>query len=253
MKQPSNDEVESAKEFLRQRLDAEHSMAYNLESLMREAAERIATICYAANVSPKGFNYNLLPLSTQRKIDEVIEWLRSLIDDYFRTLAIAEHTDTEDEVLPFILGENHGMTFDERLDDYCAKYKNELMVLIGAGLALGVVKSELAKSIGDNLKRPYDNALLVDGIDAPISYGQGRTNSMYTAIAALTKYGIETAWMRHWELSTAADGAIGWIVRRGSSYPCALCDDNCGFHPLADGTGLPVHNSCCCIAIPVYL
>lgn len=250
MKQPSNADIESAKEYLRQRLDAEHSMAYNLESLMREAAERIVAICYAANVSPKGFNYNLLSLSVQHKIDEVIEWLRDLIDDYFQTLAIAEHTDTEDAVLPLILGENHGMTFDERLDDYCAKYKDELMLLIGAGLFLGVAESALIRSLNENIRHPYANQLLAEGIDAPITYGRGRTNSMFTAINDLTRFGIAQAWMASQYINNRRHGCIGWFVMRGSSYPCELCDSYVGFH--ADESELPpYHGHCACFAVPV--
>lgn len=252
MKQPSNADIESAKEYMRQRLDAEHSMAYNLESLMREAAERIVAICYAANVSPKGFNYNLLSLSAQRKIDEVIEWLRGLIDDYFQTLAIAEHTDTEDEVLPLILGENHGETFAERLDGYCTKYKNELMLLIGAGLFLGVTEPALTTSIKENIRHPYANQLLADGIDAPITYGRGRTNSMFTAISDLTRFGIAQAWMWNQYINNRKSGCVGWFVMRGSSYPCELCDSYVGFH--SDESELPpYHGHCACFAVPVSL
>lgn len=253
MKQPTESDIEAAKEYLRQRLDAERSMSYNLELVMREAAEKIVDILYSANVNPQTFRYADLPLRVQWDIDEVINWLQETIEDYFQTLAIADHEENRDKILPVILGENHGATFDERLSDYCGKYKDELMLLIGAGLFLGVAKSALVKSIGSNLKHPYANQLLAEGIGESISYGRGRTNSMFTAMSGLTKYGIESAWMRHWELKTEADGAIGWIVQRGSSYPCPQCDENCGFHSIDEGTRLPQHLSCCCYAVPIYL
>lgn len=251
--QPKESDIEAAKAYLRQRLDAERSMSANLEIIMREAAKQIVEICYSANANPQTFRYSDLPLRVQWDIDAVIEWLKEQIEDYFETLAVADHEENRDIILPLVLGENHGATFDERLTDYCDKYKNELMLLVGAGLFLGIAKSALAKSIGENLKHPYANQLLAEGIDAPISYGRGKSNSMYNAISGLTKYGIETAWMRHWELKTEADGCIGWVVKRGSSYSCSQCDDNCGFHSIDEGTGLPVHNSCCCFAVPVYL
>ena len=253
MMQPKESDIEAAKAYLRQRLDAERSMSANLEIIMREAAKQIVEICYSANANPQTFRYSDLPLRVQWDIDAVIEWLKEQIEDYFETLAVADHEENRDIILPLVLGENHGATFDERLTDYCEKYKDELMLLIGAGLFLGVTKMMLAKSIGENLKHPYANQLLADGIDAPISYGRGKSNSMFNAIGALTQFGIAQGWMRHWELSTAKDGCIGWVVKRGSSYPCSLCDDNCGFHPIDEGTGLPVHNSCCCFAVPVYL
>lgn len=253
MKQPTEADIEAAKAYLRQRLECEHAMTTLLENAMKEAAEKIVDICYSAGVNPQSFRYSDLPVRVQFDIDEVIQRLQEAIDDYFLTLAIADHEENRDRILPFILGENHGMTFAERLEDYCGKYRDELMVLIGAGLFLGIAESALVKSIGDNLKHPYANQLLADGIEVPLTYGRGKSNSMFTALSGLTKYGIESAWMQHWELKTEADGAIGWIVQRGSSYPCPQCDDNCGFHSIDEGTQLPQHLSCCCFAVPIYI
>lgn len=250
---PKESDITAAKEYLIQRLDAEHAMQHRLEALMREAAERVVDILYTANIHPTVASFGDLPIRVQWDIDEVVEWLKEAINDYFQLYAIADHEDNSDLLLPLILGENHGMTFEERLTDYVGKYRNELLILIGAGLFLGVAKAALISSIGDNLRRPYANPLLKDGIDAPLTYGRGRSNSMFNALNALTRFGIESGWMRHWEMVTASKGAVGWMVQRGSSYPCAPCDDNCGFHSVDEGTGLPVHNSCCCIAVPIYL
>lgn len=253
MRQLSEKDIEAAKEYLRQRLEVEQSMTSLLGKAMKEAAERIVDICYAENINPQNFRYANLSLRAQSEVDEVIEWLRDTVDDYYETFAVADHEDDREYLLPIIYGENHGATFAERLEDYCDKYKNELMLLIGAGLFLGITKSALAKSIGDNLRHPYANQMLADGIDAPLTYGRGRTNSMFTAIGDLTRFGIAQGWMKSWERSTAKDGCIGWIVQRGSSYPCSVCDENCGFHPVDEGTGLPVHGHCACFAVPAYI
>lgn len=233
-------------------MEAERSMSYNLSLIMREAAERVVSICYAANVNPQNFRYEDLPLRSKMEIDEVIEWLRETIEDYFETLAVADHEENRDRILLFVLGENHGSTFDERLNDYCDKYKDELMLLIGAGLFLGIGKAALVKSIGDNLKHPYANQLLADGIDAPISYGRGRTNSMFTAISDLTQFGIAQGWMKNQYINNRNDGCRGWYVMRGSSYLCEHCDSMVGFH--ADESELPLyHSHCRCLAVPIYL
>ena len=252
MRQPTEADIEAAKAYLRLRLEAEHSMTYNLSIVMGEAAERVVEICYNAKIDPTVGSYENLPVKVQMEIEEVVQWLKETINDYFLTLAIYEHEENKDKILPFILGPNHGQTFDERLSDYCIKYRDELLLLVGAGLFLGIGKTVLAKSIGSHLKQPYKNPDLVDGIAAPLTYGRGHTNSMFTAISGLTTYGIAQAWMKDWELTTEAKGAIGWEVRRGSSYFCEQCDLNCGFHSLEDGTQLPQHLSCCCFAIPIY-
>ncbi len=252
MRQPSEADIETAKAYLRQRLDAERSMSYNLSIVMREAAERIVEILYSANIHPTVASYGDLPLRVQWDIDEVVQWLKETIDDYFVTLAIADHEENKDLILPLVYGESFGSTFDERLTDYVGKYKNELLLLIGAGLLLGIGKSALAKSISDNLRQPYANPMLKDGIEKSISYGRGRTNSMFTAIGDLTRFGIAEAWMKNQYINNRKDGCVGWLVQRGSHFPCELCDSKVGFH--ADESDLPLyHSHCCCYAVPIYL
>lgn len=79
MRQPTEKDIEAAKAYLRQRLDAERSMSANLEIIMREAATKIVEICYSANINPQTFRYSDLPLRAQQDIDAVIEWLRDTI------------------------------------------------------------------------------------------------------------------------------------------------------------------------------
>ena len=185
MKQPTEADIEAAKAYLRQRLECEHAMTTLLENAMKEAAEKIVDICYSAGVNPQSFRYSDLPVRVQFDIDEVIQRLQEAIDDYFLTLAIADHEENRDKILPFILGENHGMTFAERLENYCGKYRDELMVLVGAGLFLGIAKSALVKSIGENLKHPYANQLLSDGIEVPLTYGRGEVKfDVYSSFRA---------------------------------------------------------------------
>ena len=252
MRQPTESDIEAAKAYLRERLECERAMGSLLESAMKEAAEKIVEICYAANVNPQTFRYADLPLRVQWDIDEVIQQLQEAIDDYFVTLAIADHEENRDKILPLILGESHGSTFEERLSDYCGKYKDELMLLIGAGLFLGIAKSALVKSIGSNLKHPYANQLLAEGIDAPLTYGRGKSNSMYNAIGNLTRYGIAQGWMKNQYINNRKDGCIGWLVQRGSHFSCELCDSYVGFH--TDESELPpYHLSCKCFATPIFV
>lgn len=252
--QPKEEDIQVAIDFVLKRVNAEQSMSHNLEALMREAAERIVGICYDANINPQAFSYGNLPLMARLKIDEVIEWLKEAIEDAYETLALAEAEKDRDWLFPLIWGPgDEDLTYHDRISDYCSKYRNELMLLVGAGLFLGLAKKVLTDSIGSNLRHPYKNELLADAIDAPLTYGKGRTNSMFTAIDKLTQFGISKAWMDLWGLKTTRDGAIGWVVKRGSSYPCTMCDDNCGFHSIEEGHGLPQHGRCRCYAVPIYI
>lgn len=246
MQRPREADIETAKAYLRERLEYEQAMTTLLENVMKETAEHIVEICYAAGINPQTFRYSDLPVRIQFDIDAVIEWLKEAIDDYFQIFAIADHVDNRDRISPFILGENHGMTFAERLEDYGGKYRDELMVLVGAGLFLGIAESALVKSIGENLKHPYANQLLADGISSPISYGRGKSNSMYNAIGALTKYGIGKAWMYDRHLKAEMERAQGFITFRNSHISCDICDEYASYmHPMDDPIP-PLHNSCVC-------
>ena len=251
MIKPTEKDIEAAKVYLRLRMDAERSMTYNLEIVMREAAERIVEICYNENIDPTIASFEKMPARVQLQIDEVIQWLKEVINDYFLILAIYDHEENRDKILPFILGKNHGMTFGERLNDYCDKYKDELLLLIGAGLFLGLTKKVVAKSIGNNLKKPYHNPELAEGIAAPLTYGRGHTNSMFYAINTLTKFGVGRAWMYDRHLKAVLEDAQGFITFRNSLYPCDICDDYASyFHPMDDEIP-PIHANCVCGTIYV--
>lgn len=248
---PTERDIEAAKAYLRERLQAEKSMSRNLESLMSEAAKRIVAIYYSYGLSPIVVKYGNLPTNARMEIDDVIAWLKDKIIDCYETLAIAEHEDNRDDILPIIFGENYGRTFDERLSQYLTNFSREMEVLILAGLTLGIAQNMLQRSIVANMRHPYDNNLIKDEIEEPVSYGRGKTNSMLTAIDNLTKFGIAKGWMENWFDIADENGAVGYVVMRGSSYPCDLCDSMVGFHKDADELP-PYHNNCCCIAVPIY-
>lgn len=92
MKQPTSKEIEEAKDYLRQRLNAELSMKNNLLAIMYQAAKEIIAVSYKYNVptSQFSFSYNK---ELQEEVETIIANLRELIEDYTETLAVATHTD----------------------------------------------------------------------------------------------------------------------------------------------------------------
>lgn len=248
---PSDAVLSAARAFLTRRLAAEQSMTYNLELLMKEAAERIVYICYTYNISPQMLSDGNLPLQMQWDLDEVIQWLYETIEDYFSTLAAAADKDNGMIVLPLITGIDHGMTFDERLNDYLGKFREEVLTLIGAGLFLGLTKKVVSNSIGRNLRHPWKNNELAEGIAAPITYGRGRTNSMYTAIAGLTRFGVAKGWMMSRHIEAQLKEAAGFFTFRNSTCPCDMCDSYADtFHAMDEPTP-PIHANCVCGTIYV--
>lgn len=244
-------DLEAAKSYLRRRVEAETSMSDNLEAVISMATERIVEICYKYGVRVKSFAFDSNPRMAM-EIDEVMEWLREAIEDMLYTLAAYADEDNASMIWAWVKRERDGMTFDERLDGYLHNFSREMELLVGAGLFLGLAMRVTADSIKRNLRKPWRNPDLADGITAPLSYGRGKTNSMTTALTDLTRFGVAEGWMKSWEMNSKKSGVIGWEIQRSSSYPCDLCDGNCGFHSIEEGLNLPLHLNCCCIAVKIY-
>ena len=60
------------------------------------------------------------------------------------------------------------------------------------------------------------------------------------------------AWGRAEQEYGEKNGAIGFRVFRGSSYPCAICDDECAYVHKVGEMVVPVHANCRCYIVFIY-
>lgn len=238
-------DIEAAREYLKSRLDAEASMVDNLEAVMAIAAERIVTICYKYNVNPQNFSFDSDP-KIRQEVEDVVQWLREVIEDMLYTLVVAADEGNGSMIWAWVTRERDGMTFDERLDEYLSNFGKEMELLVGAGLFLGLTKMIVTNSIISNMRKPWNNPDLADGVAAPLSYGRGRTNSMLTAISALTKFGVGEGWMYARHLKAAEKDAVGFYTFRNSTYPCSYCDSYAETFHTMDEPIPPIHGNCVC-------
>lgn len=243
MRQPSEKDIQTAKRFLIKRLDAELSMTRNLERLFRDAAIRIVRVCYKYNTTPNRLEVNS---TIRREVERIIEELRERITDDYLTLCSAAADKDEDEGPLLLFALDSG--FADSLTEYLQNFTKEMELLVGAGLFLGLSAATVGNSIAVHLRKPWHNPDLAEAVNTPLTYGRGRTNSMFTAVDKLTKFGIEKTWMRSWYNSNP--DVEGYWVMRGSSYPCEICDAQVGWHP-GEYELPPYHLSCCCIAVPI--
>ena len=241
---PKNDSIEEAKRYIKERLEAELSMENNLNKFMNEAASRIVDAAYRHKIPPRDFRFSR-DKKLEAEVDAIIRELKSRIEDAMITLATSASESDKDGIVAFVTKENHGKTFAERSNIYCQRFKYELEGAIAAGLLLDVSKEKLKNSISLNLKHPYANPYFKEALKDKsaatrltsngISYGRGKTNSMFTALSRLTRHGVSQGWMKHW--GDAHAGASGFYSYRGSSYPCHVCDAMLGFHPMEEYQG----------------
>ena len=253
MRQPTRNEIEDAKAYIRERVDAELSAYSHIDLYMKEAARRILKISYRYNIPPEKFRFSE-NRQLEKEVNEVIEWLKMQIEDAVFTLAGAK-AEKEDNIAAYISRETFGATFAQRNDTYARRWKYEIEAAVAAGLILGYSMDKTLKSVYDNFKKPYLNPLIRDAArkgnatrlkTAGISYGVGRTNAMHTALTDLGRMTVADGWMQ--SLYLRHKDSIGFYSFRGSSYPCSLCDDMVGFHPIEDFSGI-WHGRCKCFFV----
>lgn len=249
------EELEAAKEFLRKRLDSERSMSADVERLLYTYA-----------------GYLLSALFDGASDEDVELLIQDLIEHLIadcELLAVDEREDKRDAILLYMLGERNGDTLEGRVNNRCHTFFNEVYAVYMAGELLGWDEKSLLSSVKANFEHPWDNEVLVavrekinrGEIDVDIAdfeeahYGKGIEISSLGALQMMLGYAIADAWT-WWQYEDAKEnGAKGYHVLRGSSYPCPECDSHTGiFYPISDEDNKPqYHAHCCCLVVYSYV
>lgn len=240
---PTDKQIQEAKSFLQQRIDAEISAKSHIEDYMIEAARKIASISKRYDIPPRLFRFSSND-QLKKEVDDVIRELKEWIVYITEMLAVYDREENRDSILLFLNKERYGKTFKERIAEYANRYKFELEAAIAAGLLLNRSENDILSAIRRFLSAPYNNsdirASFGKGMRATrietkgISYGVGKSNSAYHLITTLSRNDIAFSWMWWYGEQALKRGATGFYSFRGSSYPCSLCDDMVGYHPLSD-------------------
>ena len=250
----SEEELEEAKAYLRDRLRNERSMAADVESLLTLWAG------YLLSALERG--------ASDDEIESIIADLVAALLDDCETLAVDEH-DRRDAILLYMNGERHGKTLEGRVGERCHTYFNEIAAVYAAGRLLGMNTSSLLPVIKDYMEKPWTNPVLetvrekirrgevagdVKAFESP-HFGSGIEIASLGALKTITGFAIADAWM-WWAYENALSrGARGYYVVRGSSYPCDECDSHTGiFYPIGDEDNRPqYHLNCCCMVVYSYV
>lgn len=249
------EELEAAKDFLRKRLESEQSMSADVERLLYTYAGYLLSALFS-NESDE--DLELL-------IQDLIEQLLADCE----LLAVDDREDKRDAILLYMLGERNGDTLEGRVNKRCHTLFNEVFAVYTAGKLLGWDENSLLSSIKANFEHPWQNEVLVavrekinrGEIDADIEdfeeahYGKGVEISSLGALQTMLGYAIADAWT-WWQYEDAKEnGAKGYFVVRGSSYPCDICQSAAdSFHPIDDTEHIvPLHKNCKCYIVYSYV
>lgn len=176
------------------------------------------------------------------------------IDAYITAYAKAACTTLQigtESIDSMLVADIYGKTMAERTAAYLTDFAEDIVRMIKAGTMMAYSDSQILSAIRTGYKDPYRTSVITKAQRKDIniatpSYGKGIYQNAYQNIVRNAKQVIAIAWGLAEQEYGRKNGAIGFNVFRGSSYPCHVCDDQCAYtHSLQDPYP-PFHVSCVC-------
>lgn len=247
----TKEELDAARDYLRQRMEAEGLMERTITTILDECADTLI-----------GF---ILGGATDEEIDTVIESLVDSLMEYIDLIAVSEH-DGRDMLLLWLHDEWNGGTMEKIVRMRAGTFHDEVAVACAAGELLHRTSAEILSAVKSSMRDPWHNPMIIevlneaakgsivipDGLDLEERhYGQGIPVSTLTALEFLGVSAVADAWTWWQHEDEKGKGAVGYFVERGSSFPCEECDSHTGiFYPIDDTEHLPqYHRNCRCFVV----
>ena len=245
----TQEELEEAKAYLRDRLRNEQSMSADIHRLLEMYAAYLLTALFGNATE------NDIELLIQDLIDQLIADVELLSCDTH---------DKKDMILLYLHSERYGDTIDGRVRNRVNTFYNEVFAVYVAGKLLNKGYDAILSSVKGNFEKPWENPIIVEArerqdrgeIDPDYefkepSFGRGVAVSSLTALDTMLTHAIGDAWMYFGWLDASEKGAKGYYVLRGSSYPCDTCQSHVGiFYDIKDEENRPpYHAHCVCFVV----
>lgn len=256
----SNEQLDRALAYLDERLGLQRSATNALQKRLKAAALEIALISQKYQIAPSRFKFSS-NRNLKKEVDAVISRLvDDLYDDICMLIVNGESDDEINELLgQWIVSERYGKTLRQRVSQYAKRFEFEIEPAIAAALLMGKSAREVANVVAAALKAPYTSYLMRTAKEEGLSpirsqgvtYGNGRYASVFNNLnrVAIDAIGVARSQAFFHEEKTLY-GTNAWFVRRGSSYPCSICDIQVGVHNHEFDLP-PYHPNCVCLAIPL--
>jgi hypothetical protein len=146
------------------------------------------------------------------------------------------------------------------VESYTDRLCREAEIIVLCGMKNNDSETEIIEQYKQGMETAFLTDYVLSGLEGDTllaaRWFEHRTtfkkNSMASAargLAELSSFIVAKVWMQY---LISEKNTYGFYVRRGSSYPCSMCDDAVGLHSADDTANLPpLHKHCCCIAIPL--
>lgn len=270
--EPTADDIQSAKEYVRLRNDYSNILGDRISDILSDLAAQIVTICYKYNVDPKRFTisekYNK---QMMREISAIMDDAENEIYDLILDFSAANATDEESKnaLLAWLVllgkGKNN---LRDTLHGYLFKFMKDLEAAIAAMRYMGVSLADAITKIRTYLFNIY---MMPEVLTAMRNRGEfaatyiflggvqpgsvGISNNGSKNVVNMGKITMQMGWMRWQGMDFQNRGAIGYMQYRGSNFHCDICDSETGFHPDINEifTKSMPHPHCMCFRVPLFL
>ena len=275
-RRPTQEEVDEAKRYILRRNEvAEHAwfIAYDL---IMKAVMKLIRISYKYNIPPEKFSFDRM--TSPQMMDEVDRVMDRLEEDLYDLLEDEALSCTKDSsnrmyLLASLAAMGHrNMSLSETMQAYEWRVLRQTEALVAAAKFDKKDEKQTERLAKLYMARMDQNPVIQKTSKyrmlfiAPflrsggkVTYPNGAPNVQgvptdgVNALKQVYFNAISATWMKNQRLEMVQDGCAGYYQMRGSDIPCAVCDDEVGFHEGINPMEEPFpHPRCCCYRIPVY-
>lgn len=166
--------------------------------------------------------------------------------------------DEDNGITEYMDAVHWGKTFKERASEQTHRVAEDMAKILFAADFLNMP----SRVVEDEWRKPYfvSGAIAranARGADIQIpAYGRGISTSGAEQLLKNIDNTVALAWGYEDYDYALRNGALGFYVFRGSSYPCQTCQEQCGvFHPMSEAVWShpPFHANCVCYAVYVFM
>lgn len=273
---PTDEEIREAKDFILRRTSAADAAKATTDELVQAAAERLVRIAYKYGVPVSQFQFS--SSVNEQMMDEVNEVMDQLEDELLENveeyaLSVTDDVEHRAALLALLLVLGHrGMNMRQTIHAYSWRMLRQAEALIAAYKANGIpvsqainrIKRDLfnfqnVPEIKDAIRHPQDFAAPYVRNGGKATYPDGSDNVRgvpvegINALETIADNTVDRMWMQE-QLNEMSEEktCIGYWQDRGSNYKCAHCEEEVGFHYLADINEPYPHINCMCWRVPIY-
>ena len=249
-------EIKRSAEYARKRSQALRNCESHITNILWKSAQQIVSKSSKYRKAGRLTNESSL-LSDAKKITADAEaGIESYIFAYAKASCKILGIDTA-TIGSFLGDKIFGKTTSQRNTTYLANFAEDIVRMIKAGTLMGYSVSQILSAVRTGYKDPYKTSVVTKAqkrefdISTP-SYGKGIFRNAYQNIVRNAKQVVSIAWGMAEQEYGEESGAVGFMVHRGSSYPCEVCNEQTRYvHKLGQNQP-PYHLRCVCYVEFIY-